>query len=581
MMRFFKRPLLFVAFLTNLNLISHAQVAGVSDIGVGYFNGHQFASFGTISGNTLTGALGSNTFSINFSANTKSVYQIVAGYGPSRPANSGTFSTACMELNFSAAPATSTIVFSSVLQPMDAFHAIDIENGESVTFEFLDVSNNPVTIAGNVKVVSLSTITPTASLNYPSASMVGINTTPGRITTGNADQGFSFVMLTNVVKTIRFIQVNPNTGAGSWDFTMSKGSPDRGDAPASYGNALHLSLAALKFGLNAGDGDGTAFTGTAANGDDAVVGSTEVDDDDGIASVPAVTNTGAVGQVIPTYSVSATVSNATGVNAGVMAWVDWNGDGTFGSTEAATAAAVPTGSVNVSRTFTWTNVTLGGSVGRAGTYLRLRTSTDVIAATNAAGFLSNGEAEDYLVPFAITLPVQLRDFNAVRTTDKKVLLEWETDNEENNTGFSVEHSGDGQAWKEIGFIPTAASNGNSQTLLRYRYIHQQPTTGINYYRLKQADRDGRASFSEVRSVEMEPGTTITVTPNPATDVVTVSGLNQGDIVVLYNLNGQPLINRKAAGTQLRLDIGRFAKGFYTITVNPANSGAPNFRILKK
>ncbi|RYY61344.1 MAG: T9SS type A sorting domain-containing protein [Chitinophagaceae bacterium] len=61
----------------------------------------------------------------------------------------------------------------------------------------------------------------------------------------------------------------------------------------------------------------------------------------------------------------------------------------------------------------------------------------------------------------------------------------------------------------------------------------------------------------------------------------MSGLNQGDIVVLYNLNGQPLINRKAAGTQLRLDVGRFAKGFYTVTINPGNSGAPSFRILKK
>src|SRR5688572_8738031 len=111
-----KFTLLLVLFTLGISNV-RAQTAGVSDIGVGYFNGHTFATFGTLGSSSLPGALGTNNFSISFSTNTRSVYRFVSGYGPSLPANSGTFSTTVMELNYSSVPSTSNIVFTTPLEP--------------------------------------------------------------------------------------------------------------------------------------------------------------------------------------------------------------------------------------------------------------------------------------------------------------------------------------------------------------------------------------------------------------------------------------------------------------------------------
>lgn len=578
------RILILSIFAACFGRYAAAQTAGTTDIGVGYFNDHQFATYGTISGSppVLTGDLAGNAFSIAFSGNTRTVLTVIANYGPARPTNSGTFSAPFVELNYSSVPATSTVTFTNLLEPLDQMHAVDIENNESVTFEFLDATNTPVTIAGNIKVVSVSTITPTASLNYPNSTTIGINTAPGKTTSTNNDQGFSFIMLTNVVKSIRFIQTAASTG-GSWDFTFTKGTPDRGDAPTSYGNATHISLAArLKLGANGGDAEGSAFGGINANGDDAVSGATIIDDEDGTATVPTVTNTGVLGQIISTYSISTRVTNSTGASANVMAWADWNGNGVFDASEAQTATAVVTGSTNTSRTFTWTNFALGGP-GRGGTYLRVRTTTSALTSANSTGLFANGEVEDYFIPFAVTLPITLKSFNARVIEKHYTLLEWETENEQNNTGFQVEHSVEGLNWKEIGFVPTAAPSGNSVSALKYQFTHESSIPGTkNYYRLRQIDLDGKFSYSNIRTVNI-PGSrkNIIVYPNPVNNVATIYGVKEGDLISLYNTNGKLIDSKTANNSQVRFDVGNYSAGVYTIQVRRQSEEIQSFKILKQ
>jgi hypothetical protein len=100
---------------------------------------------------------------------------------------------------------------------------------------------------------------------------------------------------------------------------------------------------------------------------------------------------------------------------------------------------------------------------------------------------------------SVDLPVELIQFDALRQNADEVLLNWATASEINNQGFQVERMLEGEtAFTKIAWV---AGKGNSVMTNHYQYIDKNSTLGISYYRLKQVDFDGTASYSEVRAVE--------------------------------------------------------------------------------
>ncbi|MDO7845788.1 T9SS type A sorting domain-containing protein [Hymenobacter sp. M29] len=99
------------------------------------------------------------------------------------------------------------------------------------------------------------------------------------------------------------------------------------------------------------------------------------------------------------------------------------------------------------------------------------------------------------------LPVELLSFNAERQGDD-ALLRWATASEKNNDHFEVESSPDGRTFRRIG---TVAGQGSSTQRHDYslpdpnlaRYAAEQV-----YYRLRQVDKDGAASYSPIRTVQV-------------------------------------------------------------------------------
>ena len=109
------------------------------------------------------------------------------------------------------------------------------------------------------------------------------------------------------------------------------------------------------------------------------------------------------------------------------------------------------------------------------------------------------------------LPVELIRFNAI-AENHEVKLYWETASETQNRGWEIEHSTDGQNWTQIGF---EGGRGDTYELNSYSYTHKKPSSGINYYRLKQIDYDGNFEYSDVRSVSFsDSDTRFSVYPNP-------------------------------------------------------------------
>lgn len=86
----------------------------------------------------------------------------------------------------------------------------------------------------------------------------------------------------------------------------------------------------------------------------------------------------------------------------------------------------------------------------------------------------------------ITTPVGFIDFEGKSSRDV-VELEWLVASEVNNSHFVVLHSSDGKIFKAI---ETKTSKGNTNGSTSYRYTHQQPFYGNNYYKLKQVDANG-------------------------------------------------------------------------------------------
>lgn len=109
------------------------------------------------------------------------------------------------------------------------------------------------------------------------------------------------------------------------------------------------------------------------------------------------------------------------------------------------------------------------------------------------------------------LPIKLVSFKAKANTDK-VLLNWSTASESNNRLFTIERSSDGINFQEIAKVNGA---GNSNAILNYALVDHSPFIGINYYRLRQTDYDGKSTLSEIQAVNILQGLALlTISPNP-------------------------------------------------------------------
>jgi hypothetical protein len=126
---------------------------------------------------------------------------------------------------------------------------------------------------------------------------------------------------------------------------------------------------------------------------------------------------------------------------------------------------------------------------------------------------------------ASTLPVQLINFTAKVTPEKKSALSWTTATESVNKGFRIERQTTdlGSKFEHIGFVYSKATGGNSQTNLYYNFLDNNPkTSAANHYRLVQEDLDGKLTYSEVRMIRLGGQSVTMVFPNPSAGNVTIS-----------------------------------------------------------
>lgn len=180
---------------------------------------------------------------------------------------------------------------------------------------------------------------------------------------------------------------------------------DSGDVPEGYENgspATHTLIAPLnlKLGVLFPTTNNLELVNVAAGADNNGANG-DGTEEDGITTLPVYQRSG-------NYSASVAYTNNTGAAANLYAWIDWDNDGKFESTEIFTAT-VPVGSGNIQATWAGLPVNMGFS----NTYLRVRINSQALSDApgtadiddRSIGNVGNGEVEDYRVSIAPLISV--------------------------------------------------------------------------------------------------------------------------------------------------------------------------------
>lgn len=164
------------------------------------------------------------------------------------------------------------------------------------------------------------------------------------------------------------------------------------------------------------------------------------------------------------------------------------------------------------------------------------------------------------------LPVVLVSFTAL-PQGSVVQLEWKVAEQLNIKGYTVEFSTDGRNFSQIGNV-----TANSNATATYNTVHQNPVTGINYYRIRITERDGSFYYSEIRRVNFGKSGSIIVYPNPAKDIINITlssvYVNKPTSISIISVDGRVLATQKttASNQTETVDVSRLAAGKYFLRI---------------
>ena len=187
------------------------------------------------------------------------------------------------------------------------------------------------------------------------------------------------------------------------------------------------------------------------------------------------------------------------------------------------------------------------------------------------------------------LPVKMEYFTADKNGDHSSLLKWATASEIDNAYFEVERSADAANWESLGQVQGA---GVSIQQHLYNYTDANALSGVNYYRLKQVDVDGKFAYTNIAEVTFDAAvttkaTTMNMYPNPMSKSgpLTIELSNSSSTisnVTIYNTVGQEVYTGASSGTNtLEINDLTLASGVYVVLVSSEGSKPLTSRLVIK
>jgi hypothetical protein len=107
-------------------------------------------------------------------------------------------------------------------------------------------------------------------------------------------------------------------------------------------------------------------------------------------------------------------------------------------------------------------------------------------------------------------------------------------------------------------------------------LDENPFTGSNYYRLRQVDFDGRATYHEVVAINMATANQVRMLPNPVNDFTTLQlteVLETESKILIYDMMGKVVFETRLAAGQstVEIDLSFLANGAYIIRLELTDS----------
>ncbi len=227
---------------------------------------------------------------------------------------------------------------------------------------------------------------------------------------------------------------------------------------------------------------------------------------------------------------------------------------------------------------------VGITGGLSGSTLQIRVCVDFNSQTE------NFTLDNVNVPDAnvMLLPVTLVDFSAKPIANQEVMLEWVTASELNNSHFEIQRSSNGVDFTVIG---EAEGRGTVEEITYYDFVDAMPYAGINYYRLKQIDFDGKFEYSEVIPIEFDglPKGEVRISPNPFENTVvlefeteTGNDFYSTRFIELFDLYGKRIqVWQIQADAAIKtLDLSHLSSGAYILRTQVGSQSSINQRIVK-
>jgi hypothetical protein len=172
------------------------------------------------------------------------------------------------------------------------------------------------------------------------------------------------------------------------------------------------------------------------------------------------------------------------------------------------------------------------------------------------------------------IPVELVTLTAKAKGTSNVVA-WQTASERNNAAFIVERSSNSVDFAAIGEVKGAGTTGTPQY---YSFEDASPVAGVNYYRLKQVDIDGRTATSKTVSVAngLTKSGILKTYPSVTDAVLTVDYATTGDATFkIMDMLGRTVLSKTIKNndgfSSINLDVHALSNGMYIVSFESATS----------
>lgn len=174
------------------------------------------------------------------------------------------------------------------------------------------------------------------------------------------------------------------------------------------------------------------------------------------------------------------------------------------------------------------------------------------------------------------LPVTFTGFGA-KKLETGIQLIWNVANERGVQTYIVEKSTTGREFTQLGQVP--ASNSTA-----YSFLDNSASSGINFYRIKEVDIDGKFRYSTIVRLNLDKTIVLKAYPSPAKDEVTIEhalankgtlSLTTADGRIVKQIDIIPGLNQSI------INISSLKAGLYIVRFVNENGGIEITKLIKE